>query len=62
MKQIVELNENDVKQAIADYVEKHIKRDANIEDVKLDVGKQLQGQGPMEYEAIVFKKAIVKLT
>ena len=55
----IELSESDVKEIIADYLNKEGYK-ITADDVKLDVGTTTQGYGMGEYEVTYFKGAYVR--
>jgi len=61
MIQILKLNSNEVKQAIADYVEKNYQYNVIIDDITLAIGEETRGFGPGERDVITFKEAIVSI-
>lgn len=55
----IELSEKDVKEIIADYLNKEGYKIA-VDDVNLSVGSRIEGYGMGEYEVNYFKAAYVK--
>lgn len=55
----IELSENDVKEIIADYLNRE-GYGVTVDDVSLSVGSRIEGFGIGEYEVNYFKAAYVK--
>lgn len=55
----IELSENDVKEIVADYLNKD-GYNITADDVRLDVGSRTKGYGMYEYEELYFKGAFIK--
>ena len=55
----IELSEKDVKEIIADYLNKEGYK-ITVDDVSLSVGSRIEGYGMGEYEVNYFKAAYIK--